>query len=260
MTPASMIYSGFRKKYPEPFLYHTKNGKGEEVTKEVYFADPLQNKFYQPTAEGRCNLCGESLKDGGIPVKKLLGASYMDWAIHKAPEEEYLCTACAFCLGMNPEGRIALFRYPIVAAGEDLHLCNRAEMREFLLHPPDPPFVMILPTSQKKHLFAKAKISYSRERFFCNLEERTIKVSGEIQRLVKTIEALRGLGINKNMILEKVIPTPFFRQFGIEIVEKVLNKMEQMGRNEMFPLAMEVAQKMSEEEARCYMDLILRTN
>ena len=260
MTPASMIYNGFRKKYPEPFLYHTKNGKGEEVTKEVYFADQLKNKFYQPTAEGRCNLCGESLKDGGIPVKKLLGASYMDWAIHKAPEEKYLCTACAFCLGMNPEGRIALFRYPIVAAGEDLHLCNRAEMREFLLHPPDPPFVMILPTSQKKHLFAKAKISYSRERFFCNLEERTIKVSGEIQRLVKTIEALRGLGINKNMILEKVIPTPFFRQFSVETVEKVLTTMEQMGRDEMFPLAMEVAQKMSEEEAKCYMDLILKTN
>ena len=260
MTPASMIYNGFRKKYPESFLYHTKNGKGEEVTKEVYFADPLQNKFYQPTAEGRCNLCGEPLKDGGIPVKKLLGASYMDWAIHKAPEEKYLCTACAFCLGMNPEGRIALFRYPVVAAGEDLYLCNRAEMREFLLHPPDPPFVMILPTSQKKHLFAKAKISYRREQFFCNLEERIIPVSKEIEQIIKTIEALRGLGINKNMILEKVIPTPFFRQFGIEIVEKVLNKMEQMGRNEMFPLAMEVAQKMSEEEAKCYMDLILRTN
>lgn len=260
MTPASMIYNGFRKKYPEPFLYHTKNGKGEEVTKEVYFADPLKNKFYQPTAEGRCNLCGESLKDGGIPVKKLLGASYMDWAIHKAPEEKYLCTACAFCLGMNPEGRIALFRYPVVAAGEDLYLCNRAEMREFLLHPPDPPFVMILPTSQKKHLFAKAKISYSRDQFFCNLEERTIKVSGEIRRLVKTIEALRGLGINKNMIMGKVIPTPFFRQCGVETVEKVLTTMEQMGRDEMFPLAMEVAQKMSEEEAKCYMDLILKTN
>lgn len=255
-----MIYNGFRKKYPEPFLYHTKNGKGEEVTKEVYFADPLQNKFYQPTAEGRCNLCGEPLKDGGIPVKKLLGASYMDWAIHKAPEEKYLCTACAFCLGMNPEGRIALFRYPVVAAGEDLYLCNRAEMREFLLHPPDPPFVMILPTSQKKHLFAKAKISYSRDQFFCNLEERIILVSGKIEKLVKTIEALRGLGINKNMILEKVIPTPFFRQCGVETVEKVLTTMEQMGRDEMFPLAMEVAQKMSEEEAKCYMDLILKTN
>ena len=73
MTPASMIYNGFRKKYPEPFLYHTKNGKGEEVTKEVYFADPMKNKFYQPTAEGRCNLCGEPLKDGGIPVKKCWG-------------------------------------------------------------------------------------------------------------------------------------------------------------------------------------------
>lgn len=259
MTPASMIYSGFRKKSPEPFLYHTKNGKGEEVIKEVHFADPLQNKFYQPTAEGRCNLCGEPLKDGGIPVKKMLGSTYMDWAIHKEPEEKYLCTACAFCLGMNPEGRIALFRYPIVAE-KDLHLCNREEMRECLLHPPDPPFVMILPTSQKKHLFAKAKISYSRDQFFCNLEERVIRVNKGIGRMIKTIEALRGLGANKNMILKNVIPTPFFRQFRVEIVEKVLSIMEQMGRDEMFPLAMEVAQKMSEEEAKCYMDLILKTN
>ena len=259
MTTANMIYSGYRKKLPEPFLYHTKNTKGEVITKEVHFADPMQNKFYQLTAEGRCNLCGEPLKNGGIPVKKMLGSTYMDWAIHKEPEEKYLCTACAFCLGMNPEGRIALFRYPIVAE-KDLHLCNRAEMRDYILHPPDPPFVMILPTSQKKHLFAKAKISYSRDQFFCNLEERIIPVSGKIEKLVKTIEALRGLGINKNMILEKVIPTPFFRQFGVETVEKVLNTMEQMGRDEMFPLAMEVAQKMSEEEAKCYMDLILKTN
>ena len=259
MTPSGIIYSGFQKKSPEPFLYNTKNAKGEVVTKEVHFAEPLQNKFYEPRAEGKCNLCGEPLKDGGIPVKKMLGSTYMDWAIHKEPEEKYLCTACAFCLGMNPEGRIALFRYPIVAE-KDLHLCNRAEMRECLLHPPDPPFVMILPTSQKKHLFAKAKISYSRDQFFCNLEERVIRVNKGIGRMIKTIEALRGLGVNKNMILEKVIPTPFFRQCGVETVEKVLDAMEQMGRNEMFPLAIEVAQKMSEEEAKCYMDLILKTN
>ena len=100
MTPSKIIYSGFRKKSPEPFLYHTKNAKGEIVTKEVHFADPMKNKFYQPEAEGRCNLCGETLKDGGIPVKKMLGSTYMDWAIHKAPEEKYLCTACAFCLGI----------------------------------------------------------------------------------------------------------------------------------------------------------------
>lgn len=251
-TPAQIIYYAWTGT-PKPLVYHTGDAKGNRIDKEVDFLGPEEHPHFDAAASGVCNICGQPL-NGGVPVKKVLGNSYMDWPLHKEPEATHICEACAFCLMMRPEGRIALFRYPLVAEADGLHLCNRAELREWLIHPPEPPFVMLMPTSQKKHLFAKARVSWSRESFFCNLEEQVVPVDATIEDTILTIEALRGLGINKSMIQSGTVPTPFFRAHGMDGAEWAIATMIDLHSREAFRLALEVAQKMDEEEAKCFMD------
>lgn len=194
-TPQEVIYKAW-KKTKKPVLYETKDAKGKQIIKEVHFAVPQENQNYDEFYEGKCNLCGEETC-GGIPVNKIFSSNYMDWVWHKEPEATHICKACAFCVGMNPDGRTALFRYPIVAE-ETLHLCNRKQFKEHLLDPPKPPFVMMFPISQKKHLFSKTKVSYSREKYFCNLEELIIPIDRGIRGMISDIEAWKGAGFRKN--------------------------------------------------------------
>lgn len=257
-TPQNVIYNAW-KNTPRPIIYETADAKGNLIIKEVGFAIPEENKSYDGSYIGSCNLCGKETY-GGIPIKKMFSSKYMDWPIHKEPGATHVCRACAFCIGMNPIGRIALFRYPLVAE-KTLHLCNRKQFREYLLRPPEPPFVMIFPTSQKKHLFAKSKVSYSQKKYFCNLEEITIPVNVGIKNIMTYIEALRGAGFTKDNISSVRIPGNVIKKYDLEMYdyERLLEKMENMRKSGMFDLALEVSQKMEEEKAICYLGLTLRT-
>ena len=257
-TPQRIIYEAW-KNTPKPIIYETSDAKGNKIIKEVNFAIPEENKDYDEEYNGLCNLCGQEAH-GGIPIKKMFSSNYMDWPIHKEPEATHICKACAFCIGMNPVGRIVLFRYPLVAE-KILHLCNRKQFREYLLNPPEPLFVMILPTSQKKHLFAKSKVSYSRENYFCNLEEMTIAVDGNIKQIVTDIEALRGAGFTKDNISSAQIPGNVMKKYILTChdFENLISKMENLCKSEMFMIALEVSQKMEEEKAICYLGLTPKT-
>lgn len=252
LTPSSIIYNAWRNT-DKPIIYETTDTKGNINRKNVDFAVPENNEFYDPEYEGYCNVCGKHTV-GGTPIKKMFSSNYMDWAIHNRPESTHICNNCSFCIGMNPVGRVVLFRYPVVAE-KTLHLCNRKQFRDYLLNPPEPPFVMILPTSQKKHLFAKSKISYSRERYFCNLEEITVPVDGGINDILKIIEALRGIGFRSTDIANARVPGNVMKIVNVTDAERIIETMQNIRNNEMFNLALEVAQKMNEEDARCYLDL-----
>lgn len=257
-TPQNIIYNAWKNTL-KPLIYETADKKGKPVKKEVNFAVPEKNPYYDEVYRGFCNLCGQETY-GGIPIKKMFSSNYMDWPIHKEPKETHICKACAFCMGMNPAGRIALFRYPVVAE-KTLRLCSRKQFRDYLINPPEPPFVMIFPTSQKKHLFAKSKVSFSQKNYFCNLEETTISVNSKIKVIMDDIEALRGVGFTKDNINSVKIPINIMKKYALEMYdyENLLTKMEILRKSEMFNLVLEVSQKMKEEEAECYLGLTRRT-
>lgn len=98
-TPQSVIYNAWKNTH-KPIIYETLDAKGNPIKKEVDFAVPKENKFYDPEYKGRCNLCGEETH-GGIPIKKMFSSNYMDWPIHKEPDSTHICEACAFCIGMR---------------------------------------------------------------------------------------------------------------------------------------------------------------
>lgn len=258
IAPSDLIYEAW-KNTSKPIIYITSDTKGNQISKEIDFAIPEENPSYDLSYNGLCNLCGQETHEG-IPIKKMFSSKYMDWPIHKEPEATHICKSCSFCIGMNPIGRIALFRYPVVA-DKTLHICNRKQFREYLLNPPEPPFIMIFPTSQKKHLFAKSKVSYSQDNYFCNLEEITIPVNKKIKQIMSDIEALRGVGFTKDNITMARIPGNIIKKYSLDTYdyERLIKRMEKLAESEMFSLSLEVSQKMEEEKAACYLGLILKT-
>ena len=77
----------------------------------------------------------------------------------------------------------------------------------------------------------------------------------DIVRIVKTIEALRGIGFRKSDIESLKIPWTVMKSIGMKESERMIVTMSDIKNSEMFGLALEVSQKMNEEEARCYLDL-----
>lgn len=78
---------------------------------------------------------------------------------------------------------------PSIPGGHDSP--NRARWRQWLLDPPDPPFLFVVAESGQKHLIFRARIAYSRDRFPVQVEEDRIFV--DRQRLALCLDAFEWL-------------------------------------------------------------------
>lgn len=254
MTPTELIYRAW-KNTPRPIIYHTADGKGNPIDTECNFLDPLEHKKYDANWVGNCLICGAKTR-GGIPYKALLSTNYTDWSRHKCPESDHICPACAFTMMLNTAShRCCLFRYSFVADSQ-LHICNRKEIRDYLISPPEPPFVMAVAVSQKKHIAFKSMVSYDRDNFFCNLEEESIQVNRqEAKDIISVCEALRGIGFTKDEIAKGQIRYDKIKNYKLDAYDKINHLLRPIIGTRLFALCLHVAQKMTEEEAICFLGL-----
>lgn len=259
MTPTQIIFKAWENT-PKPIIYHTNDGNGNPIETQCNFLDPLGHKKYDGKYIGKCLICGAETQ-GGIPSKALLGNSYTDWAMHKAPDTTHICPGCAFTMMLNTaSNRCSLFRYSFVA-DKQLHICNRGEMRDYLLDPPEPPFVMVCAVSQKKHLAIKSRVSYSRENYFCMFEEECVAVNRHMAKeIIDICEALRGIGFTKDEISAGVIKYDKIKNYKLNCINKINHLLRPIRETRLFALCLFVAQKMNEEDAICYLGLTPKTN
>lgn len=253
MSQTKLIYDAW-KNTPKPIIYNTSDGK-KEIKKPVELLPPEEIKDYNSDLTGICSVCGEEIH-GGAPVKKVFGASYVDWGYHKFPEEKNVCENCLFCFTMNAKaGRCCLFRYSFVAE-KKIHFCNRKEMREWILNPPEPPFLMVCAVSQKKHLAVKSRISYDREVFYCNIEEIAVKINRkEFTQKLEIVEALRSVGITITEIQTGELSPNKYKSLGFEGCQKAIELLERLKGYEALEIALFVSVKKEMEDLECIMDL-----
>jgi CRISPR type IV-associated protein Csf1 len=258
MTPTQLIYEAWRNT-TRPIIYNTSDGKGNDLKTICEFSDPILHEDYDPTWSGMCLICGAESR-GGIPSKKMLGSNYTDWSRHKSPESDHICPACAFTMLLNTESsRCTLYRYSFIAA-EQLHICNRAEMRDWIINPPEPPFVMAVAVSQKKHLAIKSRVSYNRDTYFCMLEEECIQVNRHLAKdIINICEALRGIGFTKDEIAKGTIRYDKIKDFKSDCYDKINHLLRPCMGMRVFALCLHVSQKKNEEDAVCYLGLTPRT-
>lgn len=86
--------------------------------------------------------------------------------------------------------------FPVVSS-----LASRAEMRTWLLDPPEPPFTIAISESGQKHILFLAQEAYSRDRFPVQFELDSLHINRlEFTHLLQAYESLMNLGFTKTEI------------------------------------------------------------
>jgi len=251
--PTHLIYKAWQNTKDENgvIMQNTKDAKGNEIVRQIKFEDPMKQKDMEPH-EGHCFLCGEPMTHG-IKLKKIFSNVFTDWNIAKCRGETHVCPACCFSI-LTTKERYGLRTFSNVANEERLWLPNRVEMREFLLQPPDPPFVINLAVSQKKHIAFKGEVNYSRDIFIVMYEEMPVLiVRKEFARLLELVEHFL-YGFTKTEITTGEYNQKRILNFGIEAWEHFEERVKTYRGNPILDVVMFIAQKIeNEEDLKCFM-------
>ncbi|GGE47816.1 hypothetical protein GCM10011391_28220 [Pullulanibacillus camelliae] len=254
MYPSHLLYKAW-KNTPK-IIHNTKDAKGNELVREIEFQDPMKTNDMEET-NGNCFLCGDPMTQG-IKIKKAFSSVFTDWNQANNPQGTHICSACAFSVLTNKKARIGVRMFSLIAA-DKLYITNRKELREWLLDPPEPPFLAMCAVSQKKHLIMKAIVNYSRDIFSVQYEETPVTVDRvKFTNLLNLIEHFL-YGFTKTEILTGQYSQKRILDFGIEEWEAFENRIKPYRGTGLLDVVMFVAQKLEEwEEIACFMDSELK--
>jgi CRISPR type IV-associated protein Csf1 len=177
--------------------------------------EPKRGPRYGP--DPLCWLCGAPTHGVGWPRDLALPPTYTNHNSAKQPGSNTVCQPCV-ALGSketweayvadHPEkglktGHAMSWRCYSHVFAEGLHECpTRARWREWLLEPPEPPFLFIVATSGQKHLIFRGKVGHSRDVYPVQFEEQSLFVERQtFARCLAAFEALYALGFSKDSIL-----------------------------------------------------------
>ena len=167
---------------------------------------------------------------------------------------EYVCPECA--------DLFSLYFYSYIVDPDGIRLLNVRELRDQLTAPQKPPFLFVITTSQKKHLFYRAVWNHNSNRFSVNLETETIYTTPErMRQLFDFVECLQTLGVSKEMMKGG--------QIGLNVAVKLapktgwcrplrfLQKELISSREIQIPLYCGQKREITEEDAICCINSIL---
>lgn len=186
----------------------------------------------------QCWLCGGKTNGRGLPVKKAILPTFTDRDKARGSRSQSVCQGCAFCLS-----HLSLRNYSILATVDGLRHPNRAEIRELLLEPPEPPFVLCIAVSGQKHLHFRSQVAYSRDGYPVQMEETRVCVERPILReWLEKIELLYTV-FSKDEIRTGRYSQNRIREFGMLRFQAVEAMIAPHRGTRLFDLAVFVAQK-----------------
>lgn len=198
----------------------------------------------QPVTDKYCFLCGGETKGQGTLRKKTIKESFTDIQAARYITSESCCEACSFCLS-----HMSLRNYSIFATSTGLFHPTRPEIRNILLFPPEPPFLICVADSGQKWLHYRGKVNYSKEEFKVRFEEIEVIVKPlEFKEMLENIEKLY-ISFSKEEIKTGKYSQERIKRFGIQEfskLEEIINNLKTQ-KYRLFLLALFVAQKQEEE-------------
>lgn len=170
-----------------------------------------------------CWLCGGNTHGIGWHLKDIVGAAFTNGNDAKRVDSETICQQCAALMKKEAWEQSSIkFGYsPFfpVTTGKKPFLSNwmfsshvfakgfwarpdRSEVRDQLLSPPEPPFVMSFAAVGKKHILYSTAINHSRDFFLVNLDEKKIIVDRvKYTELLEVFERAYTDGFSKDSLL-----------------------------------------------------------
>lgn len=189
--------------------YKTRNGKGNDIIKDVVI------KQYHTYCIDFCCPCCRTHSEIGVRVKDIVSSNFTDWAY----VGDYVCARCA--------DLFSLYFYSYVVDPDGIHIYNVRELGDQLSRPQKIPFLFVITTSQKKHLFYRARWNYSNNRFSVNLETETIYTTTDRMRnLFEFVGALLSLGCTKESLKRGEIRFDVLKKTGFMPLQRLKRELE----------------------------------
>lgn len=218
--------------------YRTRDSWGNDIIKDVKI-----KQFTRHDTEFDCPICKRHVT-ASIRTKDIVSSNFTDWAY----VGEYVCPDCA--------DLFSLYFYSYVVDPDGISLYNVRELMDQLTTPQKPPFLFVITTSQKKHLFYRSVWNYESGRFAVNLETETIYTTPKrMRQLFDFVECLQTLGCSKERLKQGQISEKAFLGSGMDAL-KFLNH-ELKSREIQIPLYCGQKREITEEEAICCINSIL---
>lgn len=187
----------------EQYEYNTYKA-GEAI---VTYVEP--KKYICSSCETICAFCGKDIVKG-VPLKNVVSGNFTDYQALKP--SEFSCYDCAQAC--------SFFHYSYIADQNGLRLLNNREMVEEIQKAQQPPFVCVVTTSKKKHLFYEAVVNNSSVNFICRFEQENIPVNLEqLRQDFVFIGSLLALGEYKQSIEEGSLRTKTVNKLGVAVVD-----------------------------------------
>ncbi|EMO53921.1 hypothetical protein [Leptospira noguchii] len=160
------------------------------------------DKTLYRSGDYKCYYCGSSCNQN-FSVKEYVKKTFTNRDIVAQPASMYVCGGCVASFAekitvqlMDDEirdtQRVRQYSWIITEnskiAATKKHI---KELREVILNPPNPPFLIVLADSGQKHLIFRSKIAYSKDIFPVTLEDQVILVRSNVLR--ERIEMLKPI-------------------------------------------------------------------
>lgn len=200
----------------------------------MVMADPEM----EDVPDARCWLCGGTTGGRGLPVKKAIKDTFTDRDKARWPASRSVCPGCVFCLSFT-----SLRNYSILATADELRHPGRAEIRDLLLEPPEPPFALCIAVSGQKWLHFRAKVAYSWDGYPVQLEETPVCVERPILREWLGVIGRLYAVFTKAEILTGQYGQNRIRQFGLAEFQGLEEQIAGHRGTRLFDLAVFVSQK-----------------
>lgn len=187
----------------------------------------------------KCWLCGGDTDGYGTPANKTIKPTFTDVPFSRAPRSNSICRGCSWALSYRE-----LRNYSILATKDELFHPSRDELREILLSPPEPPFVLCIAATGQKWLHFKAKVNYSNKRISVQFEDINVVVKPiGFKTVIELVEELYSNGFIKDEILNWDFPAHKILDFGLDRFQSIENKMLCYHHSRIFELAVFLAKK-----------------
>lgn len=219
--------------------YETRDANGNDIVKDV-----VVKEFSSVAAEFKCPVCGKYCHEGARTAD-IISGSFTDYAFIG----DYVCGDCA--------DLFSLYFYNYVKDVDGIRLLNIRSIRDEITREQKPPFMFVITTSQKKHLFYRAKMNYAATLFAVQLETETIYTTTERMRLLfDFVESLLTLGQSKKMLASGQMQYDVIQKVGVNALRFLKREIE-TSREIQIPIYCGQKREITNEEAICCINSIL---
>jgi CRISPR type IV-associated protein Csf1 len=183
----------------------------------------IENKKYDDVIEDKCCLCGIEKANKFENKKNILSKSFTDYNRMKYRCSEKICNYCIKLLNddymESPKGkRCGLRLYSYIVENNKFKIIDMSEKINYLFNYQFKiPFLLCFSKTGKKHIFYKAKLSYSKNNFWVCTEENNILFEREKYiEIYNIVNNLFQLGISKDELKSCIINIKKIYKFNID--------------------------------------------